>query len=170
MIVIRAQERRDCNNAVSARPVLDHHGWTPAPRQFFSEQPRADVGGRARSERHDEPDRSRRPSRCLCVGYRSGHGKNREEGAHKAQNPKSHHDVLTFTSSEQSAATRSTGHHASSSGAPALLRSARSTASGLSGNSISRTPTASSMAFATAGDTHSVADSPAPLAPNGPLC
>ena len=62
------------------------------------------------------------------------------------------------------------GDHASSNGTPDLHRRARSTASGLSGNSISRTPTASSIAFATAGDTHIVADSPAPLAPNGALC
>ena len=171
VVVIRAQKRRDRDNAVAAGPVLDHHGLAPELRQLFSEQSRADVGGGARSERHDEPDRSRRPGRRLRVRYRSGNGKTCKEGANKGQDPKSHHDVLAFKSSEQSRAIRSSGPHASpSSGAPALLRSARSTASGVSGNSISRTPTASSMAFATAGDTHSVADSPAPLAPNGALC
>src|SRR6516165_7645962 len=59
--------------------------------------------------------------------------------------------------------------HASG-GRPCFSRSARSTASGVSGNSVRRTPTASSMALATAGDRQSVADSPAPFAPNGPLC
>src|ERR1700719_3612674 len=61
------------------------------------------------------------------------------------------------------------GHHASSIGRFSFARSARSTASGLSGNSISRTPTASSMALPMAGDTQKVATSPTPLPPNGPL-
>src|SRR2546426_819944 len=60
-------------------------------------------------------------------------------------------------------------HHSSSSGLPALTRSARNTASGLSGSSLSRTPQASSMALAIAGDTQKVAVSPTPLAPNGPF-
>ena len=55
-------------------------------------------------------------------------------------------------------------------GTPLFSLSARNTDSGVSGNSVRRTPTASSMAFAIAGDTANVADSPAPLAPNGPLC
>src|SRR5215510_3749168 len=59
--------------------------------------------------------------------------------------------------------------HASSSGLPALARSARNTASGVSGSSVRRTPTASSMALAIAGDTQKVETSPTPLAPNGPL-
>src|SRR5262245_14370715 len=60
--------------------------------------------------------------------------------------------------------------HASSwSGALALARSARKTASGVSGRSVKRTPQASSMALAIAGDTQNVAVSPTPLAPNGPL-
>ena len=57
----------------------------------------------------------------------------------------------------------------SPSGLLALARSARSTASAVSGNSVSRTPMASSMALAIAGDTPKVASSPTPLAPNGPL-
>jgi len=57
-----------------------------------------------------------------------------------------------------------------SNGAPIFALSARNTNSGVSGNSVRRTPTASSMAFAIAGDTANVADSPAPLAPKGPLC
>src|SRR5262249_58033347 len=61
-------------------------------------------------------------------------------------------------------------HHSSSSGLPSLARSARKTASGLSGSSVRRTPTASSMALAIAGDTQKVATSPTPLPPNGPLC
>src|SRR5581483_8087948 len=61
-------------------------------------------------------------------------------------------------------------HHSSSSGRPCLARSARSTASAVIGSSVMRTPTASSMALAMAGDTPKVPDSPSPLAPNGPLC
>ena len=57
----------------------------------------------------------------------------------------------------------------SPSGLPALARNARSTDSAVSGNSVSRTPTASSMALAIAGETPKVASSPTPLAPNGPL-
>src|SRR5215813_15269259 len=61
------------------------------------------------------------------------------------------------------------GHHSSASGLLSLARSARNTASALSGNSVSRTPQASSMALAIAGDTQKVAVSPTPLAPNGPF-
>ncbi len=57
----------------------------------------------------------------------------------------------------------------SSSGLLALARSARNTASAVSGSSVRRTPTASSMALAIAGDTPKVAVSPTPLAPNGPF-
>src|SRR5262249_20421468 len=57
----------------------------------------------------------------------------------------------------------------SSSGLLALARSARKMASGLSGSSIRRTPQASSMALAMAGDTQKVAVSPTPLAPYGPF-
>ncbi len=60
--------------------------------------------------------------------------------------------------------------HPGPTGFPAFSRSARNTASAVSGSSVRRTPTASSMALAIAGDRHSVAVSPAPLAPNGPLC
>jgi hypothetical protein len=46
---------------------------------------------------------------------------------------------------------------------------ARSTASGVSGSSVTRTPIASWTALAIAGDTPKVPDSPRPLAPNGPF-
>jgi len=65
--------------------------------------------------------------------------------------------------------TASNDDYAASSGLPSRSRSARNTASGVSGNSVSRTPTASSMALAMAGDSGMVADSPTPLAPNGAL-
>ena len=45
---------------------------------------------------------------------------------------------------------------------------ARSTASGFNGSSVRRTPIASSIALAIAGETAKVPDSPTPLAPNGP--
>src|SRR5262245_6750276 len=60
-------------------------------------------------------------------------------------------------------------HASSASGWLALARKARKMASGLSGRSISRTPQASSMALAIAGDTQKVAVSPTPLAPYGPF-
>ena len=49
-------------------------------------------------------------------------------------------------------------------------RSAQYTASGVIGSSVMRTPTASSIALAIAGDTAKVPVSPTPLAPKGPLC
>src|SRR5580692_7314614 len=61
-------------------------------------------------------------------------------------------------------------HHSSSSGWPACARKARSTASAVIGRQVMRTPTASWMALAIAGDTPNVPDSPSPLAPNGPDC
>src|SRR4030081_691885 len=61
------------------------------------------------------------------------------------------------------------GHCSSPSGLLALARSARKTVSALSGSSMRRTPQASSMALAMAGDTQKVAVSPTPLAPNGPF-
>src|SRR4029450_3677667 len=61
------------------------------------------------------------------------------------------------------------GHASSSSGVFALARSARKTASGVSGRSVRRTPQASSMALAIAGETQQVAGSPTPRAPSGPL-
>src|SRR5260370_88081 len=64
---------------------------------------------------------------------------------------------------------RVTHHHASANGRFSFARNARSRASGLSGNSVSRTPMASSMALPMAGDTQKVATSPTPLPPNGPL-
>src|SRR5437667_6065307 len=60
-------------------------------------------------------------------------------------------------------------HSSSSSGTFAWVRSARKTASGVSGSEVRRTPQASSMALPIAGDTQNVAVSPTPLAPNGPL-
>ncbi len=55
VIVVRTQERRDRDDAVAARTVLDHHRLPPLRRQFIGKQTGADVGGCARSERHDEP-------------------------------------------------------------------------------------------------------------------
>jgi hypothetical protein len=78
------------------------------------------------------------------------------------------HRALRSDLSSPNNCARLAGH--ASSGLPIFSRSARNTVSGVSGNSIRRTPTASSMALAIAGDRQSVADSPAPLAPNGPLC
>src|SRR5215469_2766402 len=61
-------------------------------------------------------------------------------------------------------------HHASFSGSPCAARSARRIVSGRKGSEVRRTPTASSMALAMAGETPKVALSPTPLAPKGPLC
>src|SRR5207237_3751277 len=60
-------------------------------------------------------------------------------------------------------------HCSSLIGRPSAALMARSSVSGLIGSSIRRTPTASWIAFAMAGDTAKVEDSPTPLAPNGPV-
>src|SRR5262245_37125796 len=60
-------------------------------------------------------------------------------------------------------------HWSSPSGVLFLARIARNTDSALSGSSVTRTPQASSIALAIAGDTQNVAVSPTPLAPNGPF-
>ncbi len=173
VIVIRAQERRDGDDAVAAGTVLDHHRLAPALRQLVGEQTGADVDGSARSERHDEPDRPRRPSRRLRVA--NSQPMRQEPQARRPRRPISEvaspspHVRLARPVTGNSDAIRRLCHP-SSKGTPALLRRPRSTASGLSGNSISRTPTASSMAFATAGDTHIVAEFAGALGAERPLC
>jgi len=162
MIVIRAQECRDCNNAVAARPVFDHQRVDPQRSDSFSaNRPRADIGGSARSERHHEPDRSRRPNRppVRRTPLRPRGGRS------QAQNPKSHHDVLTFTLSEQSAAPRSRGHHASSSGGAGFASQRAKHCFGAERQF--HQPHANRIVDGVRNrrrDTHSVADSPAPLA------
>src|SRR5215831_8151056 len=68
----------------------------------------------------------------------------------------------------QREADRARAHSSSSSGWPSRALSARSTRSAVIGSSVSRTPMASSIALAIAGDTPKVAVSPTPLAPKGP--
>src|ERR1700704_4017777 len=60
-------------------------------------------------------------------------------------------------------------HSSSSIGRPSAARNARNSVSALIGSSVRRTPTASWIALATAGETPKVEVSPTPLAPNGPF-
>ena len=58
---MRADEGIDGDDAVAAGPVFDHDRLSPALAEPIGEQPRADVGAAARTEREDEFDRPRRP-------------------------------------------------------------------------------------------------------------
>ena len=61
MVVVGADEGIDGDNAVATRTVLHHDGLTPARRELFGDQARADVGARTGAERQDELDRPLRP-------------------------------------------------------------------------------------------------------------
>jgi hypothetical protein len=61
VIILRADKGGDRHDAVAAGPVLDHHRLPPFLGQPVREQPRADIGTAAGSERQDELDRPRRP-------------------------------------------------------------------------------------------------------------
>jgi hypothetical protein len=66
MIVVGAEVGLDGNDAVAARLVFDHDRLAPFGLQLFSEQPCADVGAGAGTERHDEFHNPRRPILRLC--------------------------------------------------------------------------------------------------------
>jgi hypothetical protein len=61
MIVVRTGERRDRQDGIAARLVLDHDRLAPFGRQPVCDQPRRDVDARAGSERQDEADVALRP-------------------------------------------------------------------------------------------------------------
>jgi len=61
MIVMRADEGIDCDNAVAAGAVLDHDRLTPSLAEPIREQPRADIGAAAGTESEDEFHRPCRP-------------------------------------------------------------------------------------------------------------
>ena len=62
MVVMRADDRRDRDEGVAARLILDHHRLTPLGRQLVGEHARRDVDAGAGAERNDEADRPRRPA------------------------------------------------------------------------------------------------------------
>jgi hypothetical protein len=61
VVVVGAEERLDRHQAVAAGTVLDHDRLAPARRQPLRQQPRADIGARAGTKRHDELDCPLRP-------------------------------------------------------------------------------------------------------------
>ena len=80
VIVVRAQERGDGDDAVAARAVLDHHRLVPDFRQAVGEEPHADVGAAAGAERQDQFDRALRP------GLRgAGRGSHDTDGQQRAR-------------------------------------------------------------------------------------
>src|SRR3974390_403008 len=54
MVVMRADEGIDRDNAVAAGPVLDHDGLTPSLPQPVRQQPRSYIGATAWAECQDE--------------------------------------------------------------------------------------------------------------------
>jgi hypothetical protein len=61
VVVVGAEKRLDRDEAVAARPVLDHHRLAPYCRQLLGEQSATDIGAGTWSERYDKSDWSRRP-------------------------------------------------------------------------------------------------------------
>ena len=61
MIVVRADESVDGNDAVAAGPVLDDDWLSPALRKPVRQQPRAEIRAASRSEREDQFHRAVRP-------------------------------------------------------------------------------------------------------------
>jgi hypothetical protein len=71
VIVVSAEKRLDCDQAIAARPILDDDRLAaPAGRQPLCHEPRPDVRTSSGPEWHDELDRTLRPLRCL----RHAHG------------------------------------------------------------------------------------------------
>ena len=73
VVVVRADECVDGDEAVAAGAVLDHHRLAPFRGELFGDQPRADVGAGARTKRQQELDGARRP-----VLRRRGQGRQRK--------------------------------------------------------------------------------------------
>jgi hypothetical protein len=67
VIVLGADEGVDGDDAVAAGAVLDHHRLAPFLGEPVRQQPAADIGAAARTERKDEFDRTVRPSLRRCV-------------------------------------------------------------------------------------------------------
>src|SRR5262249_51521939 len=68
VLVVRTGECGDGDEAVAARPVLDHHRLAPARRELLCEQPGGDVGAGGGTKREGELDRA------LRIGLSRGHG------------------------------------------------------------------------------------------------
>ena len=66
MIVTGADDRRDRDEGIAARPVFDYHRLTPLGRQLVGEHARGDVDAGAGPERNNELDRVLRPSLPTC--------------------------------------------------------------------------------------------------------
>jgi len=67
VLVVRTGKCVDGDEAIAARPVLDHHRLAPARCELFSEQPGGDVDPGGGTKRQDELDRA------LRIGLSRGH-------------------------------------------------------------------------------------------------
>jgi hypothetical protein len=70
MIVARAQHRVDGHDPVAAGTVLDHDRLPPALGEAVGQQPRAEIGAGAGTERHHEMHRPLRPGLRLRLRLR----------------------------------------------------------------------------------------------------
>ena len=82
VIVVGRGEGVDGDQAVAARPVLDHHRLAPLGAEPLGEQARGDVGGAAGAERQDPADAALRPGLRLSLALR--HRKRRSSPAQDA--------------------------------------------------------------------------------------
>ena len=81
MVVMRADHRRDGDDRIAARLVLDHHRLAPFGRQLVGKYARGDVDAGAWSKRNDEPHRPRRPRGGLRERWRRA----REQGGKRTK-------------------------------------------------------------------------------------
>jgi hypothetical protein len=71
----RLLDHLSANNRVGADAVLNHNGLGPILAHLLADHARKDIGGSARWERHDNPDRSVGKgagvplNRLLCAGW-----------------------------------------------------------------------------------------------------
>src|SRR6266446_6066560 len=61
MVVVRTDERRGADQAIGARSIFHGHRLLPAFGKPVGVYPGRDIGGAARSDRHDQADRPLRP-------------------------------------------------------------------------------------------------------------
>ena len=159
---ISARDRCHRDGIPGAYAILDDDRLTELPRELLEHGTRNDVQRASWTLRDDGVDGPRWPFLA------EGDADLKKQQKHRRRQSTRH--LVSFPDSKPGLPHESGGAAVQGSGLPIFVRKARKTASGVSGNSVSRTPTASSMAFAIAGERQRVADLPAPFAPNGPLC
>jgi hypothetical protein len=83
VIVIGVQKRRDGDNAVASRAILDHDGLRPQRLQSLGKNPRANVRAGAGAEGNNEFYRPPRPRCSTPCKRRSEHDCPGQTGEHE---------------------------------------------------------------------------------------